>query len=157
MAQCQCVSAVAIICDTLTLVDSYDSCQFNHMQCDDVITRSTSQWRHNERGGVSNHRRLDWVPFVQAQIKEVTGLCEGNSTLTDEFPAQRASDAENVSNGKPHSSAVNSKSDSYFVVVIVVMYVMSWYTYILDRIIMASDCISIAIPLIFQPPPLQCE
>ena len=27
----------------------------------------------------------------------VTGLCEGNSPVTGEFPAQRASDAENVS------------------------------------------------------------
>ena len=27
----------------------------------------------------------------------VTGLCEGNSPVTDEFPAQRASNAENVS------------------------------------------------------------
>ena len=27
----------------------------------------------------------------------VTGLCEGNSPMTSEFPAQRASDAENVS------------------------------------------------------------
>ena len=41
-------------------------------------------------------------PFIQAQIKEniklrVTSLCEGNSPVTGEFPAQRASDAENVS------------------------------------------------------------
>ena len=27
----------------------------------------------------------------------VTGLCEGNSPVTDEFPAQRASNAENGS------------------------------------------------------------
>ena len=27
----------------------------------------------------------------------VTGLCEGNLPVTDEFPAQRASNAENVS------------------------------------------------------------
>ena len=41
-------------------------------------------------------------PFVQAQIKEtpklrVNGLCEGNSPVTGEFPAQMASNAENVS------------------------------------------------------------
>ena len=40
--------------------------------------------------------------FIQAQIKEninlrVTGLCAGNSPVTGEFPAQRASNAENVS------------------------------------------------------------
>ena len=41
-------------------------------------------------------------PFIQAQIKKtskfhVAGLCEGNSPMTGEFPAQRASNAENVS------------------------------------------------------------
>ena len=40
--------------------------------------------------------------FIQAQIKKisklrVTGLCVGNSPLTGEFPAQKASNAENVS------------------------------------------------------------
>ena len=40
--------------------------------------------------------------FIQAQIKEtstlcVIGLCEGNSPVTGEFPAQKASNAENVS------------------------------------------------------------
>ena len=43
--------------------------------------------------------------FFQAQIKEdikaprrrVTGLCERKSPVTDEFPTQRASNAENVS------------------------------------------------------------
>ena len=41
-------------------------------------------------------------PIVQAQIKEntklhITGLCEGNSPVTGEFPVQRASNVENVS------------------------------------------------------------
>ena len=31
------------------------------------------------------------------QSSPVTGLCEGNSPVTDEFPAQKASNAENVS------------------------------------------------------------
>ena len=41
--------------------------------------------------------------FIQTQIKKtlpklrVTGLCEGNSSGTGEFPSQRASNAENVS------------------------------------------------------------
>ena len=35
--------------------------------------------------------------FVQAQVKEnITGLCEGNSPVTGEFPAQKASNAESV-------------------------------------------------------------
>ena len=58
------------------------------------------QWRHNERGGVSNHWSLDCV--LNPQIKEtsklgVTGLCEGNPLVTGGFPSQRASGAENVS------------------------------------------------------------
>ena len=42
-------------------------------------------------------------PFIQAQIKKktsklrVTGLCAVNSPVTGEFPAQRASNAENLS------------------------------------------------------------
>ena len=46
--------------------------------------------------------RLFTRPFIQAQIKEnlklrVTGLCAGYSPVTGEFPAQMASNAENVS------------------------------------------------------------
>ena len=46
--------------------------------------------------------RLFTQPFIQTQIKErsklcVTGLCVGNSPGTGEFPAQMASNAENVS------------------------------------------------------------
>ena len=62
------------------------------------------QWRHSERDGVSNHRRLHCLLncWFQCRSKQtlklrVTGLCKGNSPLTGEFPAQKASDAENVS------------------------------------------------------------
>ena len=47
--------------------------------------------------------RLFTQSFIQAQIKEnikkirVTGLCAGNSSVTDEFPTQMASNAGNVS------------------------------------------------------------
>ena len=45
---------------------------------------------HNERDGVSNHRRLDSV------LKEnITDLCERNSPGTSEFPAQNSSRTEN--------------------------------------------------------------
>ena len=33
-------------------------------------------------------------PFIQAQIKENTDLCEGNPLVTSGFPSQRASNAE---------------------------------------------------------------
>ena len=42
------------------------------------------QWRHNEYNSVSN----DWLP--------ISGLCAGNSPVTGEFPAQKASCTENV-------------------------------------------------------------
>ena len=62
------------------------------------------RWRHNERDGVSNHQLHDCLRnrLFERRSKEtsqlcVTGLCAGNSPVTGEFPAQRASDAENVS------------------------------------------------------------
>ena len=61
------------------------------------------RWRHNERDGVSNHPRLDLLSrlFRRRSKKTsklcVTGLNEGKSPVTGEFPAQRASNAENVS------------------------------------------------------------
>ena len=64
----------------------------------------TLHWRHNERGGVSDHQSRDCLLnrlFKRRSKKtsklRVTGLCAGNSPMTDEFPAQRASNAENVS------------------------------------------------------------
>ena len=62
------------------------------------------QWRHNELNGVSNHQRLNCLlnrlfRLRSEQISKlrVTGLCEGNSPVTGEFPAQRASNAKNIS------------------------------------------------------------
>ena len=61
-------------------------------------------WRHNGRDGVSNHRHLDCLlnRLIRRRSKEtsklrVTGLCEGNSSLTSGLPPQRANNAENVS------------------------------------------------------------
>ena len=65
---------------------------------------STLQWCHNECDGDSNHQHLDCLlkhlfrPRSKKTPKlSVTGLCEGNSPVTCEFPARRASDMENVS------------------------------------------------------------
>ena len=62
------------------------------------------QWRHYERDGVSNPQPHDCLLnclFRRRSKKtskfRVTRLCEGNSPVTGEFPAQRASNAENVS------------------------------------------------------------
>ena len=62
------------------------------------------QWRHNARDGVLNHQPHHCLLsrlFVRRSKKTsklcVTGLCAGNSPGTGEFPAQMASNAENVS------------------------------------------------------------
>ena len=68
------------------------------------VILDTLQWRHNGHYSVSNHqphhcllnrscrRRSKKTPKLH-----VTGLCAGNSPGTGEFPAQMASNAENVS------------------------------------------------------------
>ena len=62
------------------------------------------QWHHNECDGVTNHQPHDcllnrWFRRRSKKISKlcVTGLCKGNSPMTGEFPAQRASNAENIS------------------------------------------------------------
>ena len=58
------------------------------------------QWRHNEHGSVSNHQRFHCCFRLRSKKTSklrVTGLCAGNSPVTGDFPAQKASNAENVS------------------------------------------------------------
>ena len=62
------------------------------------------QWRNNERDSVSNHQPYDCLlnRLFRHRSKKtsklrVIGLCAGNSPGTGEFPAQMASNAENVS------------------------------------------------------------
>ena len=71
-----------------------------HREC----YKKTLQWCHNGRDGVSNHQphdcllnRLLWRRSKKTSKLRVTGLCEGNSPVTGEFPAQRTSNVENVS------------------------------------------------------------
>ena len=65
---------------------------------------ATLQWRQNGRDSVSNYQPHDCLlsRLFRRRSKKtsklrVTGLCAGNSPGTGEFPAQRASNAENVS------------------------------------------------------------
>ena len=65
---------------------------------------NTLQWRHNGADDVSNHQPHDCLlnRLFRCRSKKtskyrVTGLCAGNSLVTSEFPAQMASNAENVS------------------------------------------------------------
>ena len=62
------------------------------------------QWRHNERHVFSNHQPHDCLLNILFRRRSnktpklsVTGLCFGNSPVTAEFPAQRASNAESIS------------------------------------------------------------
>ena len=77
----------------LVLCSSLDSIHKHHYN--DVI---------NERDGISNHLPHDCLlnclfrhRSKKASKLHITGLCEGNSPVTSEFPAQRASNAKNVS------------------------------------------------------------
>ena len=80
-----------------------------HAECFVIIIKSveklsSSQWRHNGRDGVSNHQPHNCLlnRLFRRRSKKtsklcVTGLCAGNSPVPGEFPAQMASNAENVS------------------------------------------------------------
>ena len=64
----------------------------------------TLQWRHNGLDGASNHQPHDcllsrWFGRRSKKTSKlcVTGLCAGNSLVTGQFPAQMASNTENVS------------------------------------------------------------
>ena len=77
--------------------------------------QSTLQWRHNGLDGVSNHRphhyllsRLFGRRSKKTSKLRVTDLCAGNSPGTGEFPAQMASNAENVSIRWRHHEIVNT-------------------------------------------------
>ena len=85
------------------------------------------QWRHNECDDVSNHRHLDCLlnrlsmrKWKKSSKLGVTCLCEGNSSVTGEFPTQRASNAENVSIWWRHDCA-------------------SWHTYSWASVITISE------------------
>ena len=66
-----------------------------------IIIITPLQWRYNELDGVSNHRHLHcllncWFrrrPKKTLKLR-LAGLCAGNSPVTGEFFAQKASNAE---------------------------------------------------------------
>ena len=83
-------------------------------RCQDY-SRSILHWRHNERGGVSDHQPRDCLLnrlFKRRSKKtsklRVTGLCAVNSPVTGEFPVQRAGNAENVSIWWRHHEYLNT-------------------------------------------------
>ena len=78
-----------------------------------VFLKGCNNWEYLQRhyndvliesDGVSNHKRLEGLlnRLLRRRSKKsselrVTGLCEGNSPVTGEFPAKRTSNAEKVS------------------------------------------------------------
>ena len=71
---------------------------------DAINALRTLQYRHNERDGVSNHqphdcllKRLFGHRSKKTSKLSFASLCAEISPVTGEFPAQRASNAENVS------------------------------------------------------------
>ena len=77
------------------------------------------EWRHYGHDSVSNHQPHDCLlnPLLRRRSKKtsklrVTGLCAGNSPGTGEFPAQMASNAENVSIWWRHHGIVASQYPS---------------------------------------------
>ena len=85
------------ICPAVTLQWRNMSVIALHQQFDSL------RWRHNELDGVSDHQphdcllnRLFGRRSKKASKLRVTGLCARNSPGTGEFPAQMASNAENV-------------------------------------------------------------
>ena len=87
---------------------SWQMCCLKKKQESQIFAAYALQWRHNECDGVSNHQPHDCLlnhRWKKTSKLRVTGLCEGNSPVTGEFPAQKASNA-----GKIHlmtSSCVN--------------------------------------------------
>ena len=99
----------AMSCYIICRVYSIRIRQSHNQSLLDVMCRTplevlTLQWRHNGRDGVTNHQpqdcflnRLFGRRSKKTSKLHVTGLCAGNSPVTAEFPAQRASNAEKAS------------------------------------------------------------
>ena len=85
---------------------------------------SPLQWRHNGNDSVSNHQAYDCLLSRLFRLRSkktsklrVTGLCVWNSPGTGEFPAQMASNAENVSiwwRHHAHKMPLSQNRDSFF-------------------------------------------
>ena len=86
-----------------------------------LLTHTSLQWRHDGHDGVSNHQpydcllnRLFGCGSKKTSKLRVTGLCAGNSPVTGEFPAQSASNAENVTIWWRHHDWCWVKMDTIF-------------------------------------------
>ena len=96
-------SSFAALCLGLTILLSVPNCPGDIQGRLATYLRFTFtlHWRHNERNGVSNHRRLDCLLSLlfrrrskKTSKPRVTALCEGNPPVTAGFPSQRSITAE---------------------------------------------------------------
>ena len=85
---------------------------------DKTFQDDTLQWRHNGRDSVSNHQPYDCLlnclfrrRWKKTSKLRVTCLCAGNSPGTGKFPAQMASNAENVSIWWRHLGSIKMKQN----------------------------------------------
>ena len=93
----------------------------SQMESDDTVLKEKPlQWRHNWRVSVSKQQPHDCLlsrlfrrRWKKTSKLRVTGLCTGNSPGTGEFPAQMASNAENVSIWWRHHASTRDQQDLY--------------------------------------------
>ena len=92
-----CFPDIAAVAFCLTILSPCVSSTHYNDKC-------ASQWRHNEHNGVLNHQPHDCLlnRLFRRRSKKtsklrVSGLCVGTSPVTGDFPAKRASNAENLS------------------------------------------------------------
>ena len=106
-----------VIPSTMIMVDI--CCEYSPGDLHRFLCISPLRWRHDVRDDVSNHQphdcllnRLFRQIWKNSKLR-VTGLCEGNSPVTGEFPAQRASNTENVSIWWRHHDTRNDPGLSF--------------------------------------------
>ena len=76
-------------------------CALSKLTGTSYVSSLSLHWRHNGRDGVSKHQPHDcllnclfWRRSKKTLKLRVTSRCAGNSPVTGEFPAQRASNAD---------------------------------------------------------------
>ena len=100
---------------------------------------TTLRWRHNGSVGVSDQRPHDCLlsrsfrcRSKKTPKRHVTGLCAGNSSVTGEFPAQMASNAESISIAWRHRDNKSRRQTVPMVSIkLVYIYILQYQIYII--------------------------
>ena len=98
----------------LALTHQYVEYAIDLLMISFIQTGKPLRWRHNGHDSISNHQPHDCLlnRLFRRRSKKtsklhITGLCAGNSPGTGDFPAQMASNAENVSIWWHHHAMLN--------------------------------------------------